>query len=281
MTYKENKLDKEFDLVLEGVGKVHFHEYGHGDDYLVAFHGYGMTGRQFSASEDYLTKNYRIIAMDLFFHGKTVLQKNVEPYFSKDKLYALVRLLLHELQTKRISIAGYSLGARLALCVIEQFAPIIQKIYLLAPEGIQKQPLLYFFNNQWLFNHFFRHHQYVMSMFRMFKTLGFIDDELLGIILREIDSSDKIWMVHKTFRYLSGIKPHLPSLIDAINQSNIKVTVISGMTDFMFPPKKVAQFLDQVHRKKHIISPSGHWVFSKKTDELLLQDNVPVHLKPA
>ncbi len=32
---------------VEGIGTIVYHEYGNGDQYLFAFHGYGMNGKQF------------------------------------------------------------------------------------------------------------------------------------------------------------------------------------------------------------------------------------------
>ena len=39
-------------LQIPGLGKVHYHEYGNGEKPMLAFHGYGMTGKQFHVLKD-------------------------------------------------------------------------------------------------------------------------------------------------------------------------------------------------------------------------------------
>src|ERR1700761_7114504 len=61
-------------LQLPGLGKVHFHEYGQGTKPMLAFHGYGMTGKQFHVLEQSVMPRYKIYGFDHFFHGDSRLE---------------------------------------------------------------------------------------------------------------------------------------------------------------------------------------------------------------
>ncbi|MDB5134976.1 MAG: alpha/beta hydrolase, partial [Mucilaginibacter sp.] len=45
-------------LQIPGLGKVHYYEYGSGSKPLLAFHGYGMTGKQFHVLTNSVLKQY-------------------------------------------------------------------------------------------------------------------------------------------------------------------------------------------------------------------------------
>ncbi|HZX59922.1 MAG TPA: alpha/beta hydrolase, partial [Mucilaginibacter sp.] len=61
-------------LTIPGLGKVHFHEYGSGSKPMLAFHGYGMTGKQFHVLKDSILTEYRVYGFDHFFHGESALE---------------------------------------------------------------------------------------------------------------------------------------------------------------------------------------------------------------
>lgn len=52
---------------VEGIGTIVYHEYGDGDQYLFAFHGYGMNGMQFQNLPNYLLRNIKLLASIFFF----------------------------------------------------------------------------------------------------------------------------------------------------------------------------------------------------------------------
>src|SRR6202000_1266542 len=61
-------------LNIPGLGSIHYHEYGSGAKPMLAFHGYGMTGRQFHVLDKWVLEKYHIYGFDHFFHGQTTLE---------------------------------------------------------------------------------------------------------------------------------------------------------------------------------------------------------------
>src|ERR1700744_3266815 len=127
-------------LQLQGLGKVHYHEYGEGAKPMLAFHGYGMTGKQFHVLAKSVLPDYHIYGFDHFFHGGSELQGWTEKQIIGGMQKSQVRLYLEEwfkvYGRQRISLMGYSIGANMVLILVEEYADLIDEIILMAPDGI-------------------------------------------------------------------------------------------------------------------------------------------------
>src|SRR5690606_4700241 len=73
-------------------------------------------------------------AFDLPFHGQSTFAENTE--LSKEELNDLFESFLKKEQIDKISLMGYSLGGRVALCLLEKFGPSIEKVLLMASDGL-------------------------------------------------------------------------------------------------------------------------------------------------
>ena len=127
-------------LQIPGLGKVHFHEYGSGNKPLLAFHGYGMTGKQFHVLKNSILSEYHVYGFDHFFHGESDLDGWTEQQILAGMPKAMVRAYLDEwfklYGKQRVSLMAYSIGANLALILVEEYPDLIDEIILMAPDGL-------------------------------------------------------------------------------------------------------------------------------------------------
>jgi pimeloyl-ACP methyl ester carboxylesterase len=127
-------------LQLPNLGKVHFHEYGTGPKPMLAFHGYGMTGRQFNVLEKSILSKYHVYGFDHFFHGESTLTGWTEQQIITGMPRQMVRLYLeawfNTYGRQRVSLMAYSIGAAIALLLLEEFPEWIDELILMAPDGI-------------------------------------------------------------------------------------------------------------------------------------------------
>src|SRR5580704_1908532 len=104
-------------LRIPGLGKVHFHEYGSGTKPLLAFHGYGMTGKQFHVLKNSILPEYHVYGFDHFFHGESELDDWTEKQILKGMPREMVRAYLDEwfkiYGRQKISVMSYSIGSNL------------------------------------------------------------------------------------------------------------------------------------------------------------------------
>jgi pimeloyl-ACP methyl ester carboxylesterase len=127
-------------LNIPGLGKAHYHEYGSGSKPMLAFHGYGMTGRQFHVLEKSILQEYHVYGFDHFFHGESKLSGWAEQQILAGMPRAMVREYVEEWfklhGRQRFSVMGYSIGANIALILVEEYADLIDEVILMAPDGL-------------------------------------------------------------------------------------------------------------------------------------------------
>ncbi|MFZ1332350.1 MAG: alpha/beta hydrolase [Flavobacteriales bacterium] len=118
-----------------------YRSYGSGPKALIALHGFGRTGEDFSVLEKTIGTAYTIHAFDLHFHGQSPSypQRSEEP-FTPGEMAVFFSAFADELKLEKISILGYSLGGRVALNLLEQMPERIERAFLTAPDGLKTRP---------------------------------------------------------------------------------------------------------------------------------------------
>ncbi len=197
-------------LEIPGLGKVHYHQYGSGSKPLLAFHGYGMTGKQFHVLKDSMLPRYTIYGFDHFFHGGSELKGWTEAEIiagmprTMMKAYLEGWFSLHGRQ--KVSLMGYSIGANLALILLEEYPDLIDEIILMAPDGLSVYKGFRFLTKHPLGKFFFRRATkskwLAPSILRNLKKVRFIDDSLYKIAYSEIDTEKKRLDVYYTLNLI-------------------------------------------------------------------------------
>ncbi len=107
---------------------------GKGDDVVLFLHGYGGSIESFSAVAQTLTKEHKVILLDLFGFGKTPYPNRLMDTYD----YALqIYLLLKELNLSEVSIVAHSFGGRLAIILSSCFDINVTKLVLVSSAGLK------------------------------------------------------------------------------------------------------------------------------------------------
>ena len=114
-------------------GQIHCAVFGRGAQVLLALHGFGYSGAIFRVLESSLGTRYTIIAPDLPFHGNTVWEGD---RYDPEDLQELVVAVLEKTGRDRLQVLGYSLGGRLVLASLLSLNDLVEKVYLVAPDGL-------------------------------------------------------------------------------------------------------------------------------------------------
>ena len=131
--------------------KLEYITFGNGKETLICFHGFGQEAQGFLAFETTLGKQYTIHSVNLFYHGNSVFpdtrleNKPVEP----NELKSIFEILRIKEEFISFSLAGYSLGGKVALTLSGLYPMQTKKLFLIAPDGI-KANLWYHFASQTL-----------------------------------------------------------------------------------------------------------------------------------
>ena len=264
-------------LQIPGLGKVHYHEYGSGSKPLLAFHGYGMTGRQFHVLKDSVLPHYSVYGFDHFFHGGSQLEGWTEKQIIAGMPKSMIKAYLDEWfklhGRQKISLMAYSIGANLALILLEEYPDLIDEITLMAPDGLSVYRGFHFLTKQAVGKYFFRRATkskwLAPTLLKNLKRVRFIDDSLYNIAYNEIDTEKKRLDVYYTLNLIRLLRPDTNKIADLVNQHQIKCTLIFGRDDKLFPKSAAIPFICRLNNAEVHEVPLGHWLVVTALDEYL------------
>jgi pimeloyl-ACP methyl ester carboxylesterase len=241
--------------------KLHYQTYGQGKRIIFAFHGYGQESGHFFSIADALRPDCTLYAFDLFFHGKSKLPKSRMP-LPKAHLSALIQQLLLQDNISRFSLIAFSMGGKFALTLIEAFAAQIDKVLLIAPDGI-KTNFWYSLATYpgWLQSLFKRT---VLRPVPFFKFLHFLDRRKLvdkGLIKFahwQMESTPKRLRIYKSWTGFSQLTFDIRHIVRLLNQHKIEITLILGEFDKVIPQRSLQIFVKALKYGKLILLKTGH-----------------------
>ncbi len=126
--------------VQSGILKYHDNEIhclrtGNGPKVIIAFHGFGQVAAAFMPLSRHLPDDYTLVAIDLPGHGRSNWK---DKYMRKKDLMAVVEGIKNDFAVERFSLLGNSIGSRVCLNIAEQQPNWVDKMVLLAPDGLDK-----------------------------------------------------------------------------------------------------------------------------------------------
>ncbi|HTN18192.1 MAG TPA: alpha/beta hydrolase [Chitinophagaceae bacterium] len=233
------------------VGSLSLHclKMGNGKKLVLAFHGYGNDASLFSFLDQ---EGYTILSFDLPFQGKS----DAEPgcCLENQDLVALTRQVMKEYGVSKIGLLGFSLGARVCLCITEQLPEAVGNIVLIAPDGIRHNYFYRFFTGtkpgNFLFRSFVRTGDTYLKLFSLLHRLRLLNHYKYRFALQYIrtDASRKllynIWMAtRKLNARLSRVKREVAA-------RHIPVHILMGEEDSVIPLRNAKIFKgknEQIH----------------------------------
>jgi len=259
------------------LGTAHFHEYGEGSKPMLAFHGYGMTGKQFHVLKNSVLKKFHVYGFDHFFHGESRLHDLTEQEILAGMPRAQVREYaeqwLKQYGWQRFSVMGYSIGANLALILVEEFPTLIDEVILMAPDGLfVYRGFDILRNKRWgryLFKSLTKSKWLAPAMLKGLRRVRFIDESLYQIAYSEMDTEQKRLDVYYTLNLIKLLTPNIVHIAHLINKHHIPCKLIFGKHDELFPKKEAMPFINLLKTADVHEVPLGHWLVTPSLDEYL------------
>jgi pimeloyl-ACP methyl ester carboxylesterase len=126
---------KYFDMG-ERIGKVAYVDEGQGKYTLLFIHGIASSLKYFYYQIKHLSKNYRVIALDMPGYGKS--DNKLSLSYNMPFHFAAIDSFIKKQGLKNVVIAGHSYGGALAIALAYNNKEITKKLVLIAPAGLQK-----------------------------------------------------------------------------------------------------------------------------------------------
>jgi pimeloyl-ACP methyl ester carboxylesterase len=248
---------------------INVYFFGEGDKYLFCFHGYGEDGRSFEFLKNFLGNEYTLIAMDLPFHGKTTWNEGL--LMSPQDLINILDLITSSKGTEnKISLLGFSLGGRIALHLLQTIPSLIEKVVLIAPDGLHVN-FWYSLGTQTIIgNKLFAYTMKKPGWFAKLVNFGNKIKLLSSSIVRfthyYLDDEQERFLLYQRWTTMRKFKPNVYLVRKAIEKYKINVRVLFGSYDRIILSKRSSFFKNDPHVKIKVIE-AGHMLLSKKYAE--------------
>jgi len=241
---------------------------GEGDEICLAFHGFGQEPEVMKYLSEPPEFHFKVISIALHYHGNSSAPDAKKAILSEE-FNLQIEKILALYQVKTFYLAGFSIGARLALSILPYFSDRIKGLWLFAPDGlpvstsykIATQNVLGNAVFKWLLRYGFALRILLMKgrFFRLIdkKTAAYFQNELKTKVLR--NRIFNTWMLYR------DLIPDMQAIKTAMDTHLIPLKIISGKYDKVIPPSSISKYLKKnAIPAEIIIIPHGHNLMSSK-----------------
>jgi len=249
--------------------QVSYYCFGSGKNIALCFHGYGEEGTLYRFFERYAGNDYTFYAIDLPFHGKTEWNEGL--LFTHNDLQEIVSEILdHHNFTSQIanlkySLLGFSLGGRIALSLYQAQPEAIDKIILLAPDGL-KVNFWYWLATQTsignkLFSFSMKKPGWFLGFLKLVNKLGLVNASIFKFVNYYIGNKCARQLLYQRWMTLRKLKPDRKRIKNYICQYQTKTRLVYGKYDRIILPVRGEKFKQGIEEFCTItVIDSGHQV---------------------
>lgn len=246
--------------------QVHVLQWGHGNELLICFHGFGENAESFRHLAKALTEKYTVVAIDLPLHGQTVW--NEEMICTPEDILNII-YKLPKLEDRSFSIAGYSMGARVALSVYQLIPQRVQQLVLLAPDGIKMNGWYWLATQTTTGNKLFR---YCMKDPRLFfgvtsklKALNIINMGVYNYVQKHLREPEMRSRLYAIWTLMRKIRPDIPVVQSLVKTHQTSVILLYGKYDHIIRFATGERFKKEVDAFCHLhVLHCGHRMLHEK-----------------
>lgn len=241
-----------------------------GNTPVFCFHGYGETAESFDFLEAVAGPAYSLIAIDLPAHGKTMYN---EPGLTVTDIAAVCTGILQEIMPgatdRKWILAGYSLGGRVALSLYQQMPGKVDKLVLLAPDGLRMNPWYWLATQTHWGNRFFaftmKKPEWFSGLLKGLYNMGLLNASIFKFVRYYIGDPDVRNLLYTRWTLLRRLKPNLKKIRQLAVEKQTAFRLIYGRHDRIIRPGKGQQFIRGLENQARLrIIQSGHQVLQEK-----------------
>ncbi|MCZ2458419.1 MAG: alpha/beta hydrolase [Chitinophagales bacterium] len=253
------------DLLLYKNSPIRYRRFGTGSKMAFCIHGYGQDAGSFSILEKFAGDKYSFYAIDLPFHGQTTWKEGLN-FNSSDLLNILNEL--PGFSGRQITLIGYSLGGRIALSLYEAIPQQVEKMILLAPDGL-KVNFWYWLTTQTsagnrLFQFTMEHPGWFFTFLKTVNKLGLVNASVFKFVNHYIGDKEVRSRLYERWTAFRKLKPSLKEIKTEIRQYHTPVQLIYGKYDRIILPSRGEEFRKGIEDQCSLkVINSGHQILQE------------------
>ena len=179
----------EYHLFKFKKGILGYQKVGHGNQALLAFHGFGQDHTAFDPIVGELESRFTIYSFDLFFHGGS--EWHGKYAIGKQDWVSILNQFLSQESISKFSLLGFSMGAKFALATLEAFEDAIESIYLISPDGIKRNiwyTLATRFPGRWFFQSLIKRPKRFQGILSLAEQFKLVDSSVIQFVRTQMES---------------------------------------------------------------------------------------------
>ena len=252
--------------------KINYQVFGNGSKLLFCFHGYGETAESFGFLETLLGKDFTLIALNLPFHGETEWNEGL--LFTSEDLINIISVLSKS-KNQSISLLGYSMGGRVALQLLQIMPKKIERLVLIAPDGLHKNFWYSFATQTWIGNKLFaftmKHPGWLFTLMKIAGKLKLLNAAVIKIAHYYLDDENERVLLYERWTTMRKFKPSLHVVKSAIKENKIPVRFLFGAFDRIIVSNRNDFFTEDTENIQAHVIEAGHQLLKEKYASSIVQ----------
>jgi pimeloyl-ACP methyl ester carboxylesterase len=243
--------------------EIHCLRMGSGSKLLIAFHGFGNESHLFIPLAAELAGEYTTVSIDLPGHGQTRWK---DRYFGKKDLMAIIQGIKNDLGVDKFSLLGFSLGGRVCLNVVEQQPDWVDKLILLASDGLEKN---FWYNvatrnvlGKAIFKRMMAQPEQWLSRVDFLRKYKIIDESRFKFARINLTDENVRHQLSYVWPVTSRLIVNTTLVKWNLNKYKIETHVFMGKHDRIFPPAQGERFVKNLKTTKLHILDTGHYLLT-------------------
>jgi pimeloyl-ACP methyl ester carboxylesterase len=243
---------------------INYYKYGNGSKALFCLHGYGEDGTSFSFLEKHLANTHTLYAIDFPFHGETKWNEK-RPLLPGELLD--IFNLINSKENNLFSVLAYSMGGRIALHLLQKVPKKIERVVLIAPDGLHAN-FWYRLSTQTLIgNKFFKRTMQQPGLFFLFFNaagkINILNESIIKFVHNYLDDKNERMLLYKRWTVLRAFEPNLTAIKNVCTEKNTHLYLLFGNFDKIILSKRAGIFKET--KNIHIKTiDAGHQLLKEK-----------------
>jgi pimeloyl-ACP methyl ester carboxylesterase len=251
---------------------IAWYRFGSGPVTVVCFHGYGEDGTIFQFLSKNAVDQYSFISIDLPFHGKTEWREGFA--FDEHDLQQVVEQIVPPGQM--IMLMGFSLGGRIALSLYQSIPGRIEKIVLLAPDGLKVNGWYWLATQSRAGNKFFaftmKRPAWFFFQLKILNKLKLVNSSIFKFVNYYIGDAEVRRLLYARWTSLRKLRPDLKKIKEQVREKKTRIRLLYGQHDRIILPAVGEKFTRGIEKYSILtVIPSGHQVLHEKHAEHILR----------
>ncbi len=248
--------------------KLHYKVYGESEHILIFFHGFGQNQNIVEDLLPTLSEKFNVVSVDLPNHG---VSPNYTHRLDSNFFVDLALEIKHKTNASKVSLMGYSLGARFGLLFWQHCPYPITHFFGIAPDGISSNPLFALATRsvvgKRLFSFFKNRPNLLLSTSEVLKKLHLIDIKAQNLAAFQFSNPKYAQRVYRTWINVSA-KIDFELLRQKQAADFTRVTLLYGKYDTIIKPIDKSKLKNKL-QAKIVIVDRGHNLINRKLNNEL------------